>query len=52
MDKMEELALQVNPEAATRCVLQEEESLEISQNSQEKKSVPESLLIKLQAWGL
>ena len=39
----------ISPEAATRCVLQEKESLEISQNSQEKKPVPESFLIKLQA---
>ena len=49
MDKLEELALQVSSEAATRCVLQEKESLEISQNSQEKKPVPVSFLIKLQA---
>ena len=49
MDKLEELALQVSPEAATRCVLQEKESLEISQNSQEKEPVAESFLIKLQA---
>ena len=40
MDKLEEIALQVSPEAATRCVLQEKESLEISQNSQEKNNCP------------
>ena len=40
MDKLEELGLQVSPEAATRCVLQEKEPLEISQNSQEKKTCP------------
>ena len=49
MDKLKELALQVSPEAATRCALQEKESLKISQSSQEKKPVPESFLIKLQA---
>ena len=49
MDKLEELALQVSPEAATRCVLQEKESLEVSQNSEESLNVPESFLIKLQA---
>ena len=35
MDKLEELALQVSPEAATRGVLSGKEFLEISQNSQE-----------------
>ena len=35
MDKLEELALQVSPEAATRGVLSGKEFLEISQNSHE-----------------
>ena len=50
MDKLEELALQVSPEAATRGVLLEKELLEILQNSQETP-VLESFLIKLQSWG-
>ena len=34
MDKLEELALQVSPEAATRGVFSEKEFLEFSDNSQ------------------
>ena len=39
MDKFEELALQVSPEAATRGVSQEKEFLEISKKSQENTCV-------------
>ena len=42
MDKLEELALHVSPEAAPRCVLQEKESLEISQIYR-KKNLLQSL---------
>ena len=49
MDKLEELALQVSPEAATRGVLSGKEFLEISQNSQENTCARVPFLIKLQA---